>query len=406
MIKSALVSRGLLAVAATAAPLLRADTVPEAPLADVQTIAPVAVPEYEVVSNNCFAVASVDRTSAAWVASRGKLLWERLEKTFPIQEILRVPLTVDLIPQESWQLEAPYLLQTNARGRVTLDILWNEQTPQALVDRLLIQEILTKARVFHYPGREPDMLPAWLVSAAYVEAVSPERPGFIRILKNTLRDTEAWPLEQFMQLAADDALADKALAESHALLELVSKETGSRFQTATTLFLALNTPNDLYRVLSDSRFNSLDELESWWQAGRKPTTRTPGAIIESMKQSREKLRGQIYVVVRVKPEGQEDTEWKALNLVEAIKRLDDPEVIQAIENQLLKIQQRLLRINPVYYNTQLSIAQAWEAVSKNNFEILPSLVTQLQNDMRIAKEIEDSIGISLFVEEKMQQEAN
>lgn len=405
MIKSAWLSRVILAATIPATPLLCAQSVSEEPPASAHIAAPTAAPQYEVVSNRYFAVASRDRISAAWVASHGKQLWERMEKTFALKDILRAPLTVDLIPQESWQLEAPYLLQANTRGRVTLDILWNAQTSQALLDRLLIQQILTKARVYHHPGREPEKLPAWLVAAAYCQALSPEQRGFTNILKTTLRESEPWPLEQFMQLSLEDALSDAALAESYALLELIDKETGQRLQTATTLLLALNTTDELYRALSDGRFENLEALESWWQAGRKTMAQAPAAHIESMKESRMKLGGQIYVLIRASPEGQEGTEWMALNFVEAIARLDEPEVIQAIQERLWDAQQRLLKINPVYYNTQLSIAQAWEAVITKNFEILPRLVSQLQNDMAVAKRTEDSIRISLIVEEKMQQEA-
>lgn len=306
-----------------------------------------------------FEILGTDYDALQSVGAMGQALEQSVVEYLPYLNTLSQPLWVRIQPGEAQ--EAAFQIRISAEGNVGVILLWSEQTSMDDVAEALSRALLQRIAIWRWGERGEEAVPYWLWRALAAEILTQLQPA-----RNQGQAREIEAVETFLPLAelldaraADwpwDSNKDQAAALQSLWFYRYLRDQASRasFGLLIEAFLSERSGiNVLQRAFPDEIGDSRIAQE-WWEVGLANLVRRQQGVVYSLERSNalveslsgvtawwqgrdHRLRGPALLPLR------NDARWQS-----------------AFWRQQRELKLELQRINPIYFNTLLSLGQFYD----------------------------------------------
>lgn len=306
-----------------------------------------------------FEVLGTDYDALQSVGAMGQALEQSITEYLPYLNTLPQPLWVRIQPGEAQ--EQKYQVRIEADGNVGVILLWNEAVSMESVAEALSQALLQRIAIWRWNERDEAAVPYWLGQALAAEILTQLQPARSQGQARGIDGIEAFlPLPDLLDARVAtqpwSAHQDEAAALQSLWFYRYLRDQASRpsFGLLIEAFLSeRNGINVLQRAFPDAVGNS-QIAQEWWEVGLTSLVRRQQGVVYSLEQSNalvkslsgvtawwegrdHRLRGPALLPLR------NDARWQS-----------------AFWRQQRELKLELQRINPIYFNTLLSLGQFYD----------------------------------------------
>ncbi|WP_269540736.1 hypothetical protein [Cerasicoccus fimbriatus] len=303
---------------------------------------------------------------------------------FPEIRNMSLPIRVTLLSDS--QIDAPYTITFQPNGNYYVYIAWNEDTRFGDVCQALASALVRRAAVWRFGQAAGNNAPHWLELAMGQLLEASIRPGYADVQREKALKRPPLGLEELLTARGPFGIQQEQFAlNSVWFFRLLENRIPDRtfFRRVLAAFLNDLNPNYVLVKAFPDKFDNKQDLEMWWAVGFQAMARSRETPFFTMPQSRDLVRELAIVTVNVKGQDQRMAGaalWEQRAL---------PEVQAAMELRHREIKLELQRINPVYYNSMLSLGLFFEvAMSAENPEPVQVANSRFLTDYRSAQELE------------------
>lgn len=308
-----------------------------------------------------------------------------LQRRVTIPKEFTPKILIQLVPAEEAFIETDYKVYDNGAETV-ISYRWDASITLETAAEGIIEGIMRTLNRQRYG--EAVSPPVWLKLAMLEDlrvSLSNERLDYLT------REAKFLPYMKLDQIlnAKDDFGIARDVFSMHAywLMRFFGYEIGSKTKERQ-LFEALSLQRDSAQVLTRAfpEYYADESTRSmWWAVGVQGQARSQGNVILSLGESRRRIQELAAVTAQI---SDADYRFSAGELWEERAK---PEVQQAVIQNLREIKMEIPRVNPLYYNSLLSLGQMLEALAYGDEDAYHQLYQVYQKDMQQAHQFEQEI---------------
>ncbi len=305
----------------------------------------------------------------------------------PSELARNITVLIQAANQSSFQ--SAYLVDLLPGGGIKLTLRWDEYTRFEDVCEGLALAYLSRVAVWQHGASAAHDVPAWLSLGWGYLLQSRLRPAMMDpFIQDALKGRLMMPRDLF----SDNP--DRHSRQSLGLygfwfFRFLESEIQNRqlFRQALSAFVGGLNPNAiLVRVLPDS-FESEADIDLWWAVGFQSHVRGRQTPFYTMEQSRNLVRR--YAILTYEQKDGTDIRLTPGNWW---SQRENNRFQIAVTDRLREIKLEMQKVNPVYYNSLLSLGLILTAVAEGDQELYESMVARFTEDLRDAQILELSIG--------------
>ncbi|GHC02615.1 hypothetical protein [Cerasicoccus arenae] len=337
--------------------------------------------------DNVFQIIGVDFNGTQTVGAMADQM-ERLGlRYYPEARNLQAPIRVSLLTEPDF--DAPYFVKQQPNGNYFIYIAWNEDTRFGDVCQALASGFIRRTAVWRYGPSAGPLAPHWLELAFGQLLEAAIRPGYADVQRERALIRPPMGLEELLTARGPFELQQEKVALNAVwFFRLLENRIPDRthFRRVLAAFLKDLNPNYVMVKAFPGQFDDQKSLEMWWAVGFQSMARSRETPFFTMEQSRELVRN--LAIVTVSLNGQ-DRRMAGPSLWE---NRGSQEVQSAMELRHREIKLELQRVNPVYYNSILSLGLFFEtAMSAQTAGPVNAANAHFLTDYRSAQELEMEI---------------
>lgn len=291
--------------------------------------------------------------------------------------------------QQTTQLSA-YSVDLQPGGGIRLTIRWDELTRYEDVCEGLAIAYLARMAVWQHGASAAHNVPAWLSLGWGYLLQARLRPAMMdQFVQNALEERLMMPQELFAETPDRHSRERLALYGYWFFRFLESEVKNSRlFRQALSAFLSGLNPNSiLVRALPNHSFESQEDIDLWWAVGFQSYVRSRQTPFYNMEDSRSLIRR--FAILTYEQENGEDIRVTPGNWW---GHRENKRFLIAVTDRLREVKMEMQKINPVYYNSLLSLGLILTAVEEGDKELYEEMLNRFTEDFREAQILELSVG--------------
>lgn len=269
---------------------------------------------------------------------------------FPEAQGIPVPIRVMLLTAPDF--DAPYIVTRQPNGNYFVYIAWNADTRFGDVCQALASAFVRRAAIWRYGPAAGPKAPHWLELALGQLLEAAIRPGYADVQREKALVRPPMGLEELLTARGPfDLQQEKVALNAVWFFRLLENRITDRTHLRRVLAAFLKGLDPAYVMVKafPGKYENRAELEMWWAVGFQSMARSRETPFFTMEQSRELVRN--LAIITVNLNGQ-DRRMAGTSLWEYRER---DQVMSALELRHREIKLELQRINPVYYNSILSL---------------------------------------------------
>lgn len=306
---------------------------------------------------------------------------------FPEMRNLLEPIRITLLTEPDF--EAPYVIRPQPNGNYFVYIAWNADTRFGDVCQAMASAFIRRAAIWRYGPAAGPQAPHWLELAFGQLLEANIRPGYADVQREKALVRPPMGLDELLTARGPfDIHQEKVALNAVWFFRLMENRITDRtlFRKVLAAFLKDLQPSYVMVKAFPGKFQSQEQLEMWWAVGFQSIARAREAPFITMEQSRELVRDMAIVTAAI---GGQDRRLAGPTLWEL---RDRDEVMSAMELRHREIKLELQRVNPVYYNSILSLGIFFEtAMTAESAQAVAEANQRFLNDYRSAQELEIEI---------------
>ena len=344
------------------------------------------------VSNDYFEIAALDIRSLSYMNDLSNYTVEIARRYLDSEGMAYPkPILVSLRPDQYVDFEGDYLIRIESRNSVELDIRWNKEMTLESCCIALSEALLTQYALFNYGPEGAAKLKTWPVSALSNVVYIGLRPAKISYLVNQARVGDVPELSTVLEWKSDK-IPTVNTTYAYWFLEAIKSSSFNRRAIRNFFERAVEGENITQSLEKEVQIKGTSPevipLETWWRQTLASLMNRQYEVVESMADSRLWLSAIAGFSDLIKFQSESTT----LNLRSIWKYRSEPEVRELISARSEILGLRLARINPVYYNSALFLAEVYESLlnDEHSHEYLRSLTLYL-NHWEDVKDMEEVI---------------
>ena len=313
--------------------------------------------EIRVTQNNTFQVAGEDYASVQFVTHMAELASDYGNKIVSLSNALPLPILVKLVPADKAGFESPFVIAPQPNGDVHVSIRWGEETEFSQVCQALMSGYLVRCAIWRFGHDAAARVPDWLELGAGLGLEVNLRPALIDEIAQLSREESPWSLERLFTLkAGEQKNFGEARRQCLWLLRFLENQSldQERFNRLMAGFLKNLPP---YHLLVSAFPDQLDDeqtTELWWIVGYEMAVRSRQAPFFSLEESIRLVRESAFVTAEI------DGEDVRVRVDQLYGYRGNKLIAKAALQRVREIKLQLQKVNPVYYNSLLSLGQVYE----------------------------------------------
>ncbi|MDP0498320.1 MAG: hypothetical protein Q7Q73_19175 [Verrucomicrobiota bacterium JB024] len=319
--------------------------VPEAPSVQVR-----------ITQNNYFQIAGEDYISVQYVTHMAQQAGEYGSSLVPMPNSLPLPILVELIPPDKAGFDSPFLIRPQPNGDVHVRILWGEDTEFAQVCQALMSGYLVRCAIWRFGTEASAEVPDWFELGAGLGLELELRPALIDEVVLRSREDNPWPLTRLFALKGSES-DPEARRQCLWLLRFLQNQSPERdhFRRLMAGFLKNLPPFHLLASAFPDQFTNQKDAELWWAVGYEMAIRARSAPFYSLDESIRLIRDSASITAELN-----NGDVRA-RIHELFPYRGNPLMQKAALQRLREIKLELQKVNPVYYNSLLTLGTVYEA---------------------------------------------
>lgn len=359
----------------------------------IALLAPVALPAKSELAErfsqrNLFHVVGQDYVSVQFVGQLSDQCVHIGEDYFSLPLDPPQAILVKLIPESAAEFEPAYVVRPQVNGGVHVWIKWGPNTEFSEVCQALSKGMLARTAIWHFGQNAPAAIPDWLQMALGEVLASHVRMAMIDQQRADALKTGPMPIEKILNAKGPygTGLTDYEL-NAVWLFRFLENQSRSQedFRRVCAAFLRGMPPVSILIKAYPGQFNDMKELELWWQTGFQATVRGRQTPFYSLEESRELIRRLAFVTFRA---DQGDVRGAGAELWPHREK----EAFQvAISDRIRVCKLEIQKINPVYFNTLLSLGLVYDSLQQQDKQRFDATLARFVLDYASAQQLEVEI---------------
>ncbi|MEM8550113.1 MAG: hypothetical protein AAGF10_04925 [Verrucomicrobiota bacterium] len=320
---------------------------------------PDAPPEVYIrtTENRFFEVAGTDFDSVQYVTDMAQAAGEHGADIFPLSNALPLPILVKLVPATDAGFELPYQIRPQPNGDVNVLVRWSEDTRYEDVCQALASGFLVRSAIWRFGQSAGTTVPDWLELAMGLDLQIRLQPALIDQVVLTSRDQPSWTLARIFSLKGNQAMKlPEARSHSLWLMRYLRNQSPDRehYRRLMAGFLKNMPPVRLLVSAFPEKLSSQREMDLWWAVGYQATIRARQTPFFDSDESIRIVRDSSFVTAEI------DGKDVRLGLDSLFAYRGNVALARAAQQRVREIKIDLQKINPIYYNSLLSLGLAYE----------------------------------------------
>jgi hypothetical protein len=354
-----------------------------------------AMPGLRSMGNEHFDVIGLHLRSVSYVNKLSALSIQIAERYLP-PEGLAFPtnILISLRPEDHVDFKGDYRIRLAERGSVQVDLRWEDSMTLKRSCYAISEALLVQYAIYNYGTEASNLLRSWTISALANDIYLTLRPaGFIDLLK-AAKETEAPELTEILEPSRSGLAVPSA--SGYWLLQTMKSGTLER-PVLRSLFQQAIAGIDIEGALTaaiEARQPAAEllPLQTWWVQELSLIFNQEYEVVETMDVSREWLAtlGRFNTPTTLQLQGAK--EELNLDLRAIWRHRAKPEVQELVRARYEILRLRMIRINPAYYNSALSLGSLFEGIlnDESSHKYLHSLTIYL-SEWVDAKKMQESL---------------
>lgn len=337
--------------------------------------------DQQTTSNNYFHLVGVDTPSVMTATRIAQEMGELGADYFALPNSLQ-PISVELQPSAMTKLKKPFVVRLQAGGRVVVIIKWDEFTTFQDTCQALASGFLTRAAFYAFGPEAASNVPDWL-ELAFASALEVRlRPANIDALTRVTLLAEPLRLEMVVNAKSPfpEGIENVSL-HAYWLFKYLESELDTK-EAFSSLLARFIGNQDYMRILNQAfpqRFKEKRDVELWWAVGLNNMLQTREPPFLGMDDSRRRVAELVSLIVN---DGVSDVR---LRVDELWAQRDIAALQVEVGFRLREIKLELQRINRLYYNSLLSLGNAFESFADADEASFKEYLKVFQHDYEIAQ---------------------
>jgi len=297
------------------------------------------------------------------------------------------PILVQLRRSSTVTFQGDYQIRPEVNGEVTIDIKWNGDTEMATVSQALASGFLNRAAIARFGIDATATVPDWLELAFSQLLLTELRSAYIdHLCAHALRV----PMLKAAHLLNAQApfVEGQALVANNAffLFKYVESELDQdTFRRTLLKLLAGREPLGVLQHALPEILKNRKDLELWWAVGFQHYVRSRQGRFYAMRESRAWIE-RFAVMTLESAAGPQRLEG-----VQLWEMRHAPNMHRQVLQRLREIKLEVQKINPVYFNSLLSLGLVFEAIQAGSKEQFYQRYDQFLKDYADAVNLEMGI---------------
>jgi hypothetical protein len=343
-----------------------------------------------------FTFTSEDANTVQYLSGLSKEVVECLKRFFTIPKNFKYPVFVSVIPENRWKSALNFKVKKRITGKISLFIRWNRQTQLDWLIQALTRSFMENWLIWKYDNKnEPDKLPLW-IELALVENVKIRlNPVYKDRLQKKAQSSNMLKLEEILNAESFFENKEQLAVNSYFFLHFLLSEadTLKEMRQILTEFLKGKDTTGIITQWKPHSFKNSQEIELWWAVAYYHMINQSTCPIYSLQMSKKSIEELMQFTIL-------DLSGRIhqLSLIELWEVRDDQIIGELLRGHILFVKENLHQINPVYYNTFLSLGQLFEILlhtdtdDRDRFEKFYAL---FKNDIVTANNLTNTINTLL-----------
>jgi hypothetical protein len=311
--------------------------------------------QVRITQNNYFQIAGEDYISVQYVTHMAQKAGEYGSSLVAMSNALPLPILVELVPPDKAGFDSAFLIRPQPNGDVHVRIRWGEDTEFAQVCQALMSGYLVRCAIWRFGVEAAADVPDWFELGAGLGLELELRPALIDETVLSSREDNPWPLTRLFALKGSES-DPEARRQCLWLLRFLQNQSPERdhFRRLMAGFLKNLPPFHLLVSAFPDQFTNQQNAELWWAVGYEMAIRARSAPFYSLDESIRLLRDSASITAEL------DNGDVRARIHELFPYRGNPLMQKAALQRLREIKLQLQKVNPVYYNSLLSLGTVYE----------------------------------------------